>query len=112
MPRKTGAELVALALEAEKVPFAFGIPGAQNLELYDALDRSPSVRAVLVTDEQCASFMADGVSRSSEQLGCVNLVPGAGLTHALSGIAEAFMDGTPLLILVCGVKGHVHMLAP
>ena len=100
----TGAELIVEALEEEGVPFAFGIPGAQNLELYDALDRSTRVRPVLVTDEQCASFMADGVSRSSGKLGCINLVPGAGLTHALSGIAEAFMDQVPLLVLSCGVR--------
>jgi acetolactate synthase-1/2/3 large subunit len=48
--------------------------------------------------------MADGVSRSSQLLGCVNLVPGAGLTHALSGIAEAYMDGVPMLVLACGVR--------
>ena len=104
MTKRTGAELVVAALEDEGVPFAFGIPGAQNLELYDALDRCERVQPVLVTDEQSASFMADGVSRSSGKLGCVNLVPGAGLTHALSGIAEAFMDGIPLLILSSGVR--------
>jgi len=104
MSKKSGAELVVAALEDEGVPFAFGIPGAQNLELYDVLDRSETVRPILVTDEQSASFMADGVSRSSERLGCINLVPGAGLTHALSGIAEAFMDGVPLLVLSSGVR--------
>jgi acetolactate synthase-1/2/3 large subunit len=104
MSKRTGAELVTAALEDERVPFAFGIPGAQNLELYDVLDRCETVRPILVTDEQSASFMADGVSRSSGKLGCVNLVPGAGLTHALSGIAEAFMDGVPLLVLSSGVR--------
>jgi len=104
MTRTSGADMIVEVLEEEDVPFAFGIPGAQNLELYDALDRSSRVRPILVTDEQCASFMADGVSRSSGRLGCVNLVPGAGLTHALSGIAEAFMDQVPLLVLSCGVR--------
>ncbi|MDJ0943282.1 MAG: thiamine pyrophosphate-binding protein [Kiloniellales bacterium] len=107
MAKKSGADMIVEALEEEAVPFAFGIPGAQNLELYDALDRSEGVRPVLVTDEQCASFMADGVSRSSGKLGCVNLVPGAGLTHALSGIAEAFMDQVPLLVLSCGVRSDI-----
>lgn len=104
MTHKSGAELVVTALEDEEVPFAFGIPGAQNLELYDALDQSERVRPILVTDEQSASFMADGVSQSSKRLGCINLVPGAGLTQALSGIAEAFMDGIPLLVLSSGVR--------
>jgi len=104
MTKRSGADMIVAVLEEEDVPFTFGIPGAQNLELYDALDRSARVRPVLVTDEQCASFMADGVSRASGRLGCVNLVPGAGLTHALSGIAEAFMDQVPLLVLACGVR--------
>jgi acetolactate synthase-1/2/3 large subunit len=48
--------------------------------------------------------MADAVSRSSERLGCVNVVPGAGLTHALSGIAEAYLDGIAMLVLGCGIR--------
>jgi acetolactate synthase-1/2/3 large subunit len=103
-----GAQAVVTALEDEDVPFAFGIPGAQNLELYDALAGSAKTRPVLVTDEQCASFMADGAWRASGQLCCVNLVPGAGLTHALSGIAEAYMDGIPMLIIACGVRSDSH----
>ncbi|MBI1966986.1 MAG: thiamine pyrophosphate-binding protein, partial [Gemmatimonadetes bacterium] len=90
-------------LTDEGIRFAFGIPGTHNIELYDALAASP-VRPVLVTDEQSASFMADAVWRASGELGCVNLVPGAGLTHALSGIAEAFMDTIPLLVLGCGIR--------
>ena len=54
-------------------PSAFGIPGTHNIELYDALARSGQVTAVLVTDEQSAGFMADGVSRSSESVGVVRL---------------------------------------
>ncbi len=102
--RRTGASLVVKALEDEGVPFTFGIPGTHNIELYDALAESESVEAVLVTDEQSASFMADGLWRASGLLGCVNVVPGAGLTHALSGIAEAFMDQVPLLVLGCGIR--------
>jgi acetolactate synthase-1/2/3 large subunit len=102
--KMTGADLVVRALEDEGVPFTFGIPGTHNLELYDALARSRSVRPILVTDEQSASFMADAVSRSSGLLGCVNVVPGAGLTHALSGIAEAYLDGISMLVLGCGVR--------
>jgi acetolactate synthase-1/2/3 large subunit len=99
----TGGEIVVRALEAEGVAFTFGIPGTHNIELYDALARS-NVRPVLVTDEQSASFMADGYARSSGRIACVNLVPGAGLTHALSGIAEAFMDNIPMLVLGCGIR--------
>jgi len=80
------------ALEAEGISCTFGIPGTHNIELYDALEPS-SVRPILVTDEQSAGFMADGYWRASGKLGCVNLVPGAGFTHALSGIAEAYTTG-------------------
>ena len=99
-----GGEIVVRALEDEGIEFAFGIPGTHNIELYDALGRSKSVRAVLVTDEQSASFMADGVWRASGKLAVVNVVPGAGLTHALSGIAEAYLDGAAMLVLACGIR--------
>jgi acetolactate synthase-1/2/3 large subunit len=104
MTKMTGADVVVRALEDEGVRFTFGIPGTHNIELYDSLARSTSVRPVLVTDEQSASFMADGVARASGQLAAVNVVPGAGLTHALSGIAEAYLDGIPMLVLACGIR--------
>jgi acetolactate synthase I/II/III large subunit len=109
----TGGRIAVRALEDAGVALTFGIPGTHNIELYDALAESDSVRPVLVTDEQSASFMADAVWRASGRLGCVNLVPGAGLTHALSGIAEAWMDTIPLLVLGCGIRadtGHAFQL--
>jgi acetolactate synthase-1/2/3 large subunit len=102
--KMTGADIVVRALEDEGIAFTFGIPGTHNIELYDSLARSVKVRPVLVTDEQSASFMADGVARSSGRLAVVNVVPGAGLTHALSGIAEAYLDGIPMLVLGCGIR--------
>lgn len=107
--KMTGAHLVVRALEDEGIPFTFGIPGTHNIELYDALAESAHVSPVLVTDEQSASFMADAVWRASGRLGCVNVVPGAGLTHALSGIAEAFLDTIPMLVLGCGVRRDTPM---
>ncbi len=102
--KMTGGELVVRALEDEGIRFTFGIPGTHNIELYDALAESARLRAVLVTDEQSAGFMADAVWRASGELACANLVPGAGLTHALSGIAEAWMDTVPMLVLGCGIR--------
>ncbi len=99
-----GGRLVARALEDEGIELAFGIPGTHNIELYDALAQSKRVRTILVTDEQSASFMADGAWRASGRMACVNVVPGAGLTHAMSGIAEAFMDTVPMLVLGCGIR--------
>ncbi len=98
-----GAALVVRALEDEEIAFTFGIPGTHNIELYDALAES-TIEPVLVTDEQSASFMADAVYRSSGRLACVNVVPGAGLTHALSGIAEAYLDNVAMLVLGCGIR--------
>jgi acetolactate synthase I/II/III large subunit len=102
--RARGADLVVRALEDEGVRFTFGIPGTHNIELYDALDRSAQIRPILVTDEQSASFMADAVSRSGAGIGVANVVPGAGVTHTLSGVAEAFMDTVPLVVLTCGIR--------
>jgi acetolactate synthase-1/2/3 large subunit len=107
MAKISGAAIVVRALEDEAIPFAFGIPGAQNLELYDVLGSTTAIRPILVTDEQSASFMADGAWRVSGKLCCVNLVPGAGLTNALSGIAEAFMDGVPMLVLSCAIRSDI-----
>lgn len=102
--KMTGGAIVVRALADEGIRLAFGIPGTHNIELYDAFGDSDQVRPVLVTDEQSAGFMADGLWRASGQLGCVNIVPGAGLTHAISGIAEAFMDCVPMLVLGCGIR--------
>ncbi|MGK2858864.1 MAG: thiamine pyrophosphate-binding protein, partial [Thermoanaerobaculia bacterium] len=101
---KTGAALVLRALEDEGIRLAFGIPGTHNIELYDVLATSEKVRPILVTDEQSASFMADAAWRASGVMACANVVPGAGLTHAMSGIAEAFMDTVPMLVLGCGIR--------
>jgi acetolactate synthase-1/2/3 large subunit len=105
----SGAELVIRALEDEGIRLTFGIPGTHNIELYDALLESDRVRPILVTDEQSASFMADAAWRASGVMACVNVVPGAGLTHALSGIAEAFMDAVPMLVLGCGIRTDSSM---
>ncbi|MBW1806582.1 MAG: thiamine pyrophosphate-binding protein [Deltaproteobacteria bacterium] len=106
--KRRGAEIVVSALEAEGVRFAFGIPGTHNIELYDSLEQSETIEPILVTDEQSASFMADAVSRTSNSIGVVNVVPGAGVTHCLSGVAEAFMDNIPMLVLTSGIRTDTH----
>ncbi len=102
--RTTGSRLVVRALEDEGVRYVLGIPGTHNIELYDELERSESVEPVLITDEQAGSFMADGISRTSGQVGVLNVVPGAGVTNGLSGIAEAFMDNVPLVVIASGIR--------
>ncbi len=102
--RLRGSKLVARALADEGVKFTFGIPGTHNIELYDAIEDEPGLEAVLVTSEVAGAFMGDGVSRSSDQIGVLNVVPGAGVTHSMSGIAEAYMDNVPLVVLACGIR--------
>ncbi|MFN8255944.1 MAG: thiamine pyrophosphate-binding protein [Bacteroidales bacterium] len=101
---KTAAELAIFALEQIGVKYTFGIPGVHNTELYDGLNSSKLIEPILVTHEGCASFMADAVSRTSETIGTLIIVPAAGTTHAMSGIGEAFLDGIPMLIIIGGTR--------
>jgi acetolactate synthase-1/2/3 large subunit len=84
--KKSGAWLVRYALEQIGVKYTFGIPGAHNTEIYDELNNSDSITPLLVTHEGGASFMADAVSRTSDHIGTLMIVPAAGVTHAASGI--------------------------
>ncbi|MDP6873994.1 MAG: thiamine pyrophosphate-binding protein [Alphaproteobacteria bacterium] len=101
--RKSGAELVRHALEQLGVRFTFGIPGVHNTEIYDELNSSKSITPILVTHEGGGAFMADAVSRTSPSIGAMVIVPGAGASHAASGIAEAFLDGIPMLVICGGI---------
>jgi acetolactate synthase-1/2/3 large subunit len=101
---ETGARILCRALLDSGVHTLFGIPGTHNIEFYDALSEEENLNPILVTDEQSAGFMADGYYRSSGRIAAVNLVPGAGLTHALSGIAEASLDQIPMLVILCAPR--------
>jgi acetolactate synthase-1/2/3 large subunit len=104
--KKTGAWLIRFALEQIGVKHVFGIPGVHNTETYDELDRSDQVQPVLVTHEGGAAFMADAISRTSAEIGTLLIVPAAGVTHAASGIGEAFLDGVPMLIISGGIHSE------
>jgi acetolactate synthase-1/2/3 large subunit len=111
--KRTGAWLTVYALEQIGARFTFGIPGVHTTELYDALNSSNRITQVLVTHEGGASFMADAVGRLSDSIGVLTVVPAAGLTHAASGIGEAFLDGVPMLVLSGGPRtdtGHRYQL--
>ncbi|MCH9826290.1 MAG: thiamine pyrophosphate-binding protein [Gammaproteobacteria bacterium] len=101
--KRTGAWLARFALEQIGVQHVFGIPGVHTTELFDELASSSSIVPVLVTHEGGAAFMADAVSRTTDRIGTLLVVPGAGLTHAASGIAEAYLDGVPMLVLSGGI---------
>ncbi|MDP2132120.1 MAG: thiamine pyrophosphate-binding protein, partial [Sulfuritalea sp.] len=102
--KKTGAWMAVRALEALGIKYTFGIPGVHNTELYDELNSSAQITPVLVTHEGGASFMADGMSRTSGLTGTLVIVPAAGATHAASGIGEAFLDGIPMLVICGGIR--------
>lgn len=104
MTRRTAASLLREALENLGVRHTFGIPGVHNTEIYDELNASDTLRPVLVTHEGGGAFMADAVSRCGGELGVLVIVPGAGVTHALSGITEAFLDGIPMLVISGGIR--------
>lgn len=106
--KKTGAELARFALEQVGVTHTFGIPGVHNTELYDKLNLSKQITPVQVTHEAGAAFMADAVSRVSESIGTIVVVPAAGLTHAASGIGEAYLDGIPMLVICGGVRNDLE----
>src|SRR5437870_3577504 len=99
MSLMTGGELVVRCLAAQGVRHVFGIPGALNAALYDALARQEAIEHVLVRHELGAAWMADGYARASGEVGVCVTVPGPGATHAASGIAGAYTDCVPVLLL-------------
>ena len=105
--KKTGAWLVRYALEQIGVKHTLGIPGVHNTEIYDELNKSELIRPILVTHEGGAAFMADALSRTSDNIGTILIVPAAGVTHASSGIGEAFLDGIPMLVISGGIRSDV-----
>ena len=100
----TAAKLVRHALENIGAEFTFGIPGVHNIELYDELRSSEKIRPVLVTHEAGAAFMADATSRVGDSIGVLAIVPAAGITHAMSGVGEAYLDGVPMLVISGGIR--------
>ena len=95
----TGARALVETLLSEGVPCVFGIPGAQENELWDEM-KSRGLGYLLVTHEFSAACMADGVSRSTGRPGVICIVPGPGLTNALTGIGEALLDSVPMVCIV------------
>lgn len=104
--KKTGVALARHALEQLGVTHTFGIPGVHNTELYDELNSSTLIQPVLVAHECGAAFMADAVSRTSNSIGTLAIVPAAGVTHAASGIGEAGLDGIAMLIISGGIHSE------
>lgn len=97
--RMLGAQAVIASLEAEGVDLVFGYPGGQAIKMYDALYDSVQLTHVLARHEQAAVHMADGYARSTGRPGVVLVTSGPGATNTVTGIATAYMDSIPLVII-------------
>ncbi|OHC64608.1 MAG: acetolactate synthase, large subunit, biosynthetic type [Rhodocyclales bacterium GWA2_65_19] len=95
----TGAEIVIRCLQEEKVEHVFGYPGGSVLFIYDELFKQDQVKHILVRHEQAAVHAADAYSRSSQKIGVCLVTSGPGVTNAVTGIATAYMDSIPLVVL-------------
>lgn len=101
-----GAEIVIRCLQEENVEHVFGYPGGAVLYIYDALFQQDKVKHILVRHEQAAVHAADAYSRSSEKIGVALVTSGPGLTNAVTGIATAYMDSIPMVIISGQVPSH------
>jgi len=99
----TGAEVVVASLKDEGVKHLFGYPGGAALHIYDALYNQDAVQHVLVRHEQGATHAADGYARASGKPGVVLVTSGPGVTNAVTGIATAYMDSIPMVVLTAQV---------
>ena len=100
----TGAEVILSALEREGVDIIFGYPGGANLPIYQELPKHPRLRHILVRHEQGAAHMADGYARACGRPGVVFATSGPGALNTITGMATAFMDSVPMVV----VTGQVN----
>ena len=102
----TGAEIVVQFLKDQGVEHVYGYPGGAVLHIYDALYRQSDVKHVLVRHEQGATHMADGHARVTGRAGVVLVTSGPGATNAVTGIATAYMDSAPMVVITGQVPTH------
>jgi acetolactate synthase-1/2/3 large subunit len=95
----TGAEITIRCLQEEGVDIIFGYPGGAVLFIYDELFKQDKVKHILVRHEQAAIHAADGYARSSNKVGVALVTSGPGVTNAVTGIATAYMDSIPMVII-------------
>jgi len=98
-PELMGAEILVKAMQAEGVKYIWGYPGGAVLYIYDALYKQETIQHVLVRHEQAAVHAADGYARATGEVGVALVTSGPGLTNAVTGIATAYMDSIPMVIV-------------
>src|SRR6059058_1166040 len=101
-----GSEILVRCLQAEGVKYVWGYPGGAVLYIYDALYKQETIRHVLVRHEQAAVHAADGYARATGEVGVALVTSGPGVTNAVTGIATAYMDSIPLVIVTGQVPTH------
>jgi acetolactate synthase-1/2/3 large subunit len=101
-----GAEILVKALQAENVKHIWGYPGGAVLYIYDALYKQNTMQHVLVRHEQAAVHAADGYARATGDVGVALVTSGPGVTNAVTGIATAYMDSIPMVIITGQVPTH------
>jgi len=94
-----GAEILVKALQAEGVKYIWGYPGGAVLHIYDAFYKQDTIQHVLVRHEQAAVHAADGYARATGEVGVALVTSGPGLTNAVTGIATAYMDSIPMVVI-------------
>ncbi|GGA74640.1 acetolactate synthase [Neiella marina] len=99
MEQLSGAEMVVRTLTDLGVKHLFGYPGGSVLDIYDALFQSSDIEHILVRHEQAAVHMADGYARSTGEVGACLVTSGPGATNTITGIATAYMDSIPMVVL-------------
>lgn len=97
--KMTGAQILLESLKREGVDVLFGYPGGAVIDIYDELPRHPDLRHVLVRHEQAAVHAADGYARASGKVGACLVTSGPGATNAVTGIATAYCDSIPLVVI-------------
>lgn len=95
----SGAEMVVRSLRDQGVKYIYGYPGGAILHIYDALFKEKALTHILVRHEQAATHMADGYARATGKAGVVFVTSGPGATNAITGIATAFMDSIPMVVI-------------
>ena len=105
-PELRGAEILVKALQAENVKYIWGYPGGAVLHIYDAFYKQDTIQHVLVRHEQAAVHAADGYARATGEVGVALVTSGPGVTNAVTGIATAYMDSIPMVIITGQVPTH------
>lgn len=103
----SGGEMLCRALHDEGVEYVYGYPGGSVLHIYDALHQQTQIKHILVRHEQAATHMADAYARATGKAGVVLVTSGPGATNAVTGIATAYMDSIPMVVITGQVMSHL-----